>query len=141
MPASTAEKIVQAARKRFKTKDVPIGDEELDGKVVPVTVTVVEISPAAMRSLKEKLWQKDGEGRFIVVDKDGKQLPPESEGHYKLIDGANFDREWLLATMLPKDLIDDVIENWPPSLIDEIVSEAKAINGLKVSSAIIAKNS
>jgi hypothetical protein len=136
--ASTKQKIAEAAKKRFKTKEIQlVGDAQPGEEVI---VTVREISPAAMRALKEKLWQRDGDGKFIVVDKDDNPVTT-GEGWYRAMPDVNHDREWLLAAMLPTDAVEEIMsEDVPGSVRDEIVAEAKAINGLR-SFAIIAKNS
>lgn len=138
MPESTKEEIAEAARNRFKTKDIPIG-KKANGE--DIAVTVRELSPAAKKILEEKLWQRDAEGKFIILDKEGKTPKAGEDGWYQLIDGVGYTREWLLATMQPADSVEDILSDEVPySVRKEILDEALVINREK-SQAAIAKNS
>jgi hypothetical protein len=132
MAASTKQKIAEAARKRFKTKEIKIADE--------VFVVVSEISPAAETALLDRLYEKGADGKFLVIDKDGNPSA-DGKGWFKKKEGISIIREWLLATMSPVEAVDDIMnpEN-PDSLREEIYEEVKAINGYPTS-ATIAKNS
>lgn len=132
MPTSTKEQIAEAALKRFKIKDVEIGEG--------VNVTVREMSAAGEKYLKETLWQRGADGKFIVLNSDGTPST-DGKGRYKLIEGVNFCREWLLATMIPTDAVDGIMSDGvADSVRDEILSAAQSLNGYGTQESI-AKNS
>ena len=134
MAEINVQAIIEAAKKRFKTKQIKLSDD--------VSVTVRELSPAADRALKEKLWQRDADGKFIVLNSKGEPgRDPDGKGRLQLIEGVNFLREWLLAAMDPVEAVDGILsDEVPDSVRDEIYEEIRAINGYD-SPATIAKNS
>jgi hypothetical protein len=131
MPASTKEQIAEAALKRFKTSDVEIGEG--------VNVTVREMSASREKSLKETLWQRSADGKFLGFNADGTPST-DGKGRYKLVEGVNFCREWLLATMIPTDAIEGIMsDEVADSVRDEILIAAQLLNGYRSKEEIAKK--
>ena len=128
---SSTEEILAAARKRFKTKEIDLGDG--------AKISVRELTPAERTALDDRLWEKGPDGKFVTVDEKG-QPSTEGEVYYKTRDGADIRREWLLATVTPAEVVPALLgDDVPNSLKDEIFTAARAINGFDPAS--IAKNS
>lgn len=126
---STKEQVAAAARKRFKVKEIDLGDG--------VAVSVRELSAKEHTVLYDKMWEK-ADGKFLTFDDKGEASP--TGGYYKTKEGVNVIREWLMATMSPADAVDDIlVDDVPESLKDELFAEARRINGYDT--AAIAKNS
>jgi hypothetical protein len=120
--ATTKQQAAEAARKRFKTKDVDLGGG--------VTVTLRELSGPDKTALDHRLWQVGTDGELAVEVKGGKDLLVP-------VKGAHHAEEWLAATMTPAFAVDELLgPDWPDSVKAELVRAAKELNGFTFADAV-----
>lgn len=133
---SNIDQIVAAARKRGRTKEIDLGDG--------MKITVRELTPAEEKAMEAKIWITGDDGHPTIFDKpkgnpDAKPVTT-GEGYRHPRDGVNYRREYLLATMEPKEAVDGLLsDEVPESVKAEIFDAAQAVNGIEPA-AVIAKN-
>lgn len=128
-----ATAIAEAAKKRFKTESIELGDG--------LKVVVRELTKKDRLALIARLFITGPDGNPQVFDDKGQ--PTEADGWYKPKEGVVLVDEWLLATIQPPEIAADTIqalrgEDVADSVILDVYNAARRVNGMTVQEA--AKN-
>ena len=115
---NSKEEIKAAVAKKFKTKDVDLGNG--------IKVTVRELSRGEHNALNRRLYECDAAG--VPVARDGQYTPRKD------VDACH---EWLAATLVPVHTVQDLEDDsWPESLKLDLYREALKLNGFTVKDAV-----
>jgi hypothetical protein len=118
--ANTKEQIQAAAKKKFKTENVDLGDG--------IKITLRELTRKDRDALDTRIFKRKADGSLEVA-----------EGCYVPVPGSHFNEEWIAATATPALTVEDLLaDDWPDSLKAELRLTAQKINGVTVAEA--AKN-
>jgi len=128
---STKEQIKAAAAKRFRTKEIDLGDG--------VKVQVREISTTERKALDARI--DTDRAKYFKTGDDGKLLV--ENGSYIFRDGVtagSFEvhrtEYWLAVTLVPDHTVEELLDpGWPESLKADLLKEAMKINGITVEDA------
>jgi len=119
--ANTKDQIQAAARKKFKSENVDLGDG--------VKITLRELTRKDREALNGRLWKRKPDG----------ELEQDDKGFLVPVPGAHFNEEWIAATATPALTVEDLlVDDWPDSLKVELRLAAQKINGVTLAEA--AKN-
>ena len=116
---STKEEVLAAVAKRFRTKEVDVGDG--------VKVTLRELNQVENAALDARMFETEANGELKRDDKD--QAIPRKD--------VDFIEEQLAATMVPAFTVKELFgPEWPTSLKAELYKESLAVNRTSLKDAV-----